>query len=103
MKEKQTKTADTVSENLKSALLKKALGFSVTETVEEYVGSDEGEIKLLKKKVTKKKVPPDVTALKMLLDETRTDVKEMTDEELELERLRLLEQLTQSAKKDKEI
>ena len=98
MKEKQTKQVDTVNENLKSALLKKALGYSVTETVEEYVGSDEGEIKLLKKKVTKKKVPPDVTALKMLLDENKIPISEYTDEQLEKERQRLLSELTAKSK-----
>ena len=97
MKEKQTKV-DTVNENLKSALLKKALGYSVTETVEEYVGSDEGEIKLLKKKVTKKKVPPDVTALKMLLDENKIPISDYTDEQLEQERQRLLSELTAKSK-----
>ncbi len=98
MKEKQTKSADAVNENLKSALLKKALGYSVTETVEEYVGGDEGEIKLLKKKVTKKKVPPDVTALKMLLDETKISVNDYTDEQLEIERQRLLKELMLKSK-----
>ena len=98
MKEKQTKSADTVNENLKSALLKKARGYSVTETVEEYVGGDEGEIKLLKKKVTKKKVPPDVTALKMLLDETKISVNDYTDEQLEIERQRLLKELMLKSK-----
>lgn len=99
MKEKQTRQADTAYENLKTALLKKALGYSVTETVEEYVGSDEGEIKLLKKKVSKKKVPPDVTALKMLLDENKVSVSEYTDEQLEIERQRLLAELMSKSKK----
>ena len=98
MKEKQTKTVDTVNENLKTALLKKALGYSVTETVEEYVGNDDGDVKLLKKKVTKKKVPPDVAALKMLLDENKVSVTEYTDEQLEQERQRLLKELTNKSK-----
>lgn len=98
MKEKQVKSLDNVNENLKSALLKKALGYSVTETVEEYVGSDEGEIKLLKKKVTKKKVPPDVTALKMLLDENKIPISDYTDEELEKERQRLIKELMPKSK-----
>ncbi|MBQ7348621.1 MAG: hypothetical protein IJW47_01360 [Clostridia bacterium] len=103
MKEKQTKHTDTVNDNLKTALLKKALGYKVTETVEEYVESDEGEIKLLKKKVTKKNVPPDVTALKILLDETaKKPLTEMTDEELEIEKQRLLNELQKSVKKTKE-
>ena len=100
MKEKQTKSADTVNENLRNALLKKALGYSVTETIEEYAGNEEGDVKLLKKKVTKKKVPPDVTALKMLLDENKVSVSEYTDEQLEKERQRLLKELMQKNQKN---
>ncbi|MBE7089457.1 MAG: hypothetical protein E7362_01475 [Clostridiales bacterium] len=74
---------------LKTALLKKALGYEAKETIEEYV-SDDGEIRLSKRKVTKKNVPPDITAIKMLLGESQTDITEMTDEELLAERDRLL-------------
>ena len=62
---------------LKTALLKKALGYEAKETIEEYV-SDDGEIRLSKRKVTKKNVPPDITAIKMLLGESQTDITEMT-------------------------
>lgn len=74
---------------LKTALLKKALGYEAKETIEEYV-SDDGEIRLSKRKVTKKNVPPDITAIKLLLGESQTDITEMTDEELLAERDRLL-------------
>ena len=74
---------------LKTALLKKALGYEAKETIEEYV-SDEGEIRLSKKKVTKKNVPPDITAIKLLLGDSQADITEMTDEELLAERDRLL-------------
>ena len=53
-------------------------------------------MKLTKKKVTKKNVPPDITAVKVLLDmysDNDLDLANMTDEELLLERDKLLEKL----------
>ena len=72
----------------KNALYKKAVGFSTEEITEEYQEKD-GDIALIKRKVTKKIVPPDLTALKMLMDSDK-GVKSMTDEELEEEKKRLL-------------
>lgn len=88
MKEKSNLSLS--EKKLRSALIKKALGYDATEVVEEYVSGEEGEIKLNKKKVTKKNVPPDLTALKMLMDEGEKDLMEMSDEELKIERSRLL-------------
>ena len=87
--------------DINSALLKKALGFDAKEIVEEYALDSEGEVKLSKKKVTTKCVPPDVSALKMLLDRD-APLSEFSDEELEAEKLRLIEILRQSEKKNKE-
>lgn len=87
--------------DINSALLKKALGFDAKEVVEEYAMDDDGEVKLSKKKVTTKCVPPDVSALKMLL-ERNTPISAYTDEELEAEKQRLLSLLSQSEKKNKE-
>ena len=84
---KQKKQVDKI--DLEQALIKKALGYDATEVVEEYVGDGE-EIKLSKKKVTIKNVPPDMSALKFLLDETQKEVSEMTDKELYEEKVRLL-------------
>lgn len=78
----------TEEKKLKTALLKKALGYEAKEVIEEYV-SDDGEIRLSKKKVTKKNVPPDITAIKLLLGE-KTPLTEMSDEELLKERERLI-------------
>ena len=75
--------------DLEQALIKKALGYDATEVVEEYVGDGE-EIKLSKKKVTIKNVPPDMSAIMFLLDETQKEVSEMTDQELFEEKVRLL-------------
>lgn len=74
-------------------LIKKALGYDATEVIEEYSAGDEGEIKLIKKKITKKNVPPDLSALKMLLESQNLSVTQMTDEELLLEREKLLNEL----------
>lgn len=84
---------------IKQALVKKALGFDCVETVEEFSESD-GEIKLLKRKVTKKSVPPDVSAVKLLMElgSDEKDVADMTDEELEKERLRLIKILEDKKK-----
>ena len=91
------------SARFKTALVKKALGYDATEVVEEYVSDDAGEVKLTKKKVTKKNVPPDLTALKMLLDQTEVAVSEMTDEQLEEEKQRLLKLLSEFNEKEKKI
>ena len=98
MKEKNKNIIDG---DINSALLKKALGFDAKEVVEEYALSEEGEVKLSKKKITTKCVPPDVSALKMLL-ERDAPLSMLTDEELETEKMRLLEILRQSEKKNKE-
>lgn len=88
------------ADSLKSALIKKALGYDSTETVEEYVGSDEGEIRLAKKKVTVKEVPPDMTAIKILLETELKSVSQMTDAQLESEKERLLKILAQKNEGD---
>ena len=54
-------------EKIKGALLERALGYDADEVVEEY-GFSEGEAVLVKRKVTKKRVPPDIQAAKMLLE-----------------------------------
>ena len=85
------------------ALLKKALGFKANEVVEEYVcNSDSGELILQKKKITTKQVPPDLVAAKNILELARAKDKgleEMTDEELENERKRLLTELQENMHK----
>ena len=68
-------------DGLKKALFKCAVGFDTSEVVEEYA-VDEGELKLVKRKVTKRDVPPDIKAVKMLLD-GEADIAGMSDEELE--------------------
>ena len=98
MKEKIKRKNSVTQGDFKDALIKKALGYDATEVVEEYVSGEEGEIKLTKKKVTKKNVPPDMTALKMLIDEYDRPIESMTDQELMEEKQRLLELLAESTK-----
>ena len=98
MKGKKDKTAFG-EKDIKAALVKKALGYDATEVVEEYVTVDE-EIKLAKKKVTVKNIPPDMTALKILMDSELRPVSEMTDVELEEEKQRLMNILAENIKKE---
>ena len=77
-------------EVIQKAIMKVALGYCVEEVTEEY-GVEDGELKLLKRKETKKDVPPDLKAVKLLMDEK--DWSLLTDEELEAEKKRLLAQL----------
>ena len=81
------------------ALVKKAIGFDTVETVEEFSEAD-GEIKLLKRKVTTKCVPPDVSAQKLLMEmqSEERDITDLSDEELEKERVRLMKLLEEKKK-----
>lgn len=79
-----------MNDELKRAALKRAVGYTAEETVEEYAMQD-GELVLVKRRVTTKDVPPDISAVKMLLD--ADDTPELTDEELEAEKRRLLKEL----------
>ncbi len=102
-KKRTRKTSKKSQVDVKTALLKKALGYDVEEVVEEYVEDSEGEIKLTKKKVTKKNVPPDVTALKMLMENQEESALEtLTDEQLEAEKQRLLALFYKQQNKNKE-
>ena len=80
-------------QDLKDALVRRALGYDTEEIVEEY-REEEGEPLLIKRKVTKKSVHPDLAAIRLLLEEREeTPVPEMTDEELAAEKARLMAQL----------
>lgn len=75
-------------EKIREALLERALGYDADEVVEEY-GFSEGEAVLVKRKVTKKRIPPDMQAAKMLLDGAPA-ISSLTDEQLQKEKERLL-------------
>ncbi len=80
-------------ESIKNALKKCAVGFDTSEVVEEFA-VENGELKLVKKKVTKRDIPPDIKAVKMLLD--GEGVSEWTDEQLLAEKNKLLEMLKEN-------
>lgn len=89
-------------QELKSALCRRAVGFECDEIVEEYVTDENGATVLSKRKITKKYNPPDIAALKFLLDQSNLyddDISKMTDEELLREKERLLSLLKEEEKK----
>ena len=83
-----------MDEKLLHSLYKKAVGYTVNEKTMEY--SPEGD--MVKKKVTSKHYPPDITALKAYLElvSKGEDYEAMSDEELESEKQRLLKQLEET-------
>ena len=72
------------------ALKKCAVGLETSEVVEEF-GVEDGELKLVKRKVTKRDIPPDIKAVKMLIDGGGVDG--LSVEELEEEKQKLLKLL----------
>ncbi len=76
------------------------IGSETTETICEYVLDNEtNEMKLVKKKVNEKTLPPNVDLIKIIFQQIRDeqnnelDYDKLTDEELEKERVRLLKEL----------
>ena len=78
-----------MQDDIRNAVLKVALGFSVEEVTEE-----DGELKLVKRKETRKDVPPDLRAVRLLME--GTEVSELSDEELMAEKERLLRELAKT-------
>ena len=84
---KTTKTEQSDNDKLISALRKRAIGYEVSEHITEY--DSEGNI--IKDKITTKDVPPDLSAIKLLLELSgESNVESLTEEELVGERDRLL-------------
>lgn len=83
-------------DEIKEALLKRALGFDSDEIIEEYSSDENGNSVLIKRKITKKFNPPDISALKFLLEQQQLyddEISKMTDEQLLKEKERLLQLL----------
>ena len=74
---------------LLTALRKKAMGYTVSESTTEY----DGEGNEVRNKVTTKEVPPDLSAIKMLLELESDDSEQPSEEELLAEKKKLLLQL----------
>ena len=68
--------------------------------VDEFVADKEtGEMTVVKRKVTKKQVPPDLNAAKLLFEltgEKQFDIASMSDEDLQNERQKLLDILEEN-------
>ena len=79
-----------MEEQIKDALKRCAVGFGTSETVEEFSVED-GELRHVKKKVTKRDIPPDIKAVKLLMDGEGLDG--LSDESLEEEREKLIKLL----------
>ena len=93
------KSKEKKEEKLGDALLKVALGYQIAEVTEEYAEVN-GELKLTKRKRTKKDVPPDLKAVQMLLAvEGGEEYGGWTDEQLQEEKERLLGLLKEGEQK----
>ena len=75
-------------------------GLTTKEIITEYAVDDEtGELKVVKQKVSEKYLPPYVDLLKLIypqVTQTKTDYNRLTDEELEMEKQRLLLELKEN-------
>ncbi|MBE5738277.1 MAG: hypothetical protein E7354_00880 [Clostridiales bacterium] len=84
------------SKKIEKALLDKALGYETKEVIEEY-GLSGDEFVLQKRKTSTKTYPPDLSALQILLDrKEETDLFNLTDEQLEEEKIKLLNLLKET-------
>ena len=73
-------------EQINQALIKKAKGYTTKEVVEEFV-VEENDEKLIKKKITTKYIPPDLSAVKVVLENIKKPktIADFSDIELEEE------------------
>lgn len=99
----KTTKIENETEHWREVLLKKALGYKVTETTDEYARTD-NDLVLTKRKVSVKYFPPDLQALQLLheYDGVLDDYSKLTDEQLEQEKQKLLEQLQNNQESDDE-
>ena len=85
--------------------MKRAIGYDSTEVTEEFSEDSEGAIRMVKRKVVLKPVPPDVSALKLLKEyETESEnIKNLSDDELEMEKIRLIKLLEENINEDNKV
>lgn len=82
-------------DDILDAVRKRACGYEAEEVVEEYAVVD-GSLELVKKRITKKDVPPDISAAKLIMDSG--EISDLSDEQLEAEKNRLLKELEKADK-----
>lgn len=83
-------------EDTLKAIKSLANGLTVTEVVAEYATDKDGDMKMVKKKVSKKTLPPNTDIIKLFYSNSKDETskyKDMTDDELEKEKHRLLLEL----------
>lgn len=88
-----------LNEETLNAIKTLAKGLVVKEITKEYSADENGELKLVKKKVNAKMLPPSVDVVKMIYSsnlDNQNKYKSMTDEELEQEKIRLLKELKEN-------
>ena len=89
-------------DQVKKALIKKAVGYEAKEEIKEFIIVDNGKDILAKKRITKKHVSPDLAAMKLLLEryglEFEKSLENMSDAELFEEKNRLLQLLEEERK-----
>lgn len=92
-------------EQLKQALVKKAVGYDTDEEISEFVVDEDGKQLLCKKKVTKKHFSPDLAAIKLVYEkffsEVQNKYESMSLEQLLQEKARLMQLLEEEKKKCK--
>lgn len=89
-----------IYQKIQKALLKRALGYEASETVEEYAKNGD-DMNMVRKKITTKNVPPDISAVKMLLEsfsDTSNELADLSAEQLQSEKERLLALLKEKSK-----
>ncbi len=86
-------------EDVEKAIVRKALGYEAEEVVEEF----DRENELIRRKVTTKHYPPDMSAVKVMaeLRVGEDDIDRLSDAELEKLKTKLLLQLKDMTKGDK--
>ena len=89
----------TQEEKLNEVLMKVAKGCRIEEIVEEYAEVD-GQMRLIKRKETRKDIPPDIKAVQMLQG-SGGEERVLSDEQLEEEKARLLAALQAAQAKKK--
>ncbi|MBO5776510.1 MAG: hypothetical protein J6V83_03410 [Clostridia bacterium] len=79
-------------DRLLESLYKRAEGYSVEETVTEFVYEEDGSKRAVREKTQNKYMPPDVTAAKFYLEfmDFKSELDNMSDEDLENEKMRLI-------------
>lgn len=79
-------------DEIMDALVRRALGQTVTEQSEEYAVVD-GDMTLVKKKISVKELPPELSAIKLLIETGGEKSADMDESMLEKEKTRLLKEL----------